>query len=176
VLDRFIQQAVMQVLQKRWNPTFSHHSYGFRPYRSAHQAVAQAQQYIVQGYGWVIDLDLEKFFDRVNHDKLMGQIAKRVVDKRLLKLIRAFLKCRGDGKRAGQPERGSVSHFDARRRRRTTARSSRLLSASSPSTRPRFRDRRASATIAASVRRFSHRFNADEVFGTHRHGFPSRPF
>src|SRR5436190_2803593 len=74
VLDRFIQQAVLQVLQKQWNPTFSLHSYGFRPRRSAHQAVAQAQQYIAQGYGWVIDLDLEKFFDRVNHDKLMGQI------------------------------------------------------------------------------------------------------
>jgi RNA-directed DNA polymerase len=61
VLDRFIQQAVMQALQKRWNPTFSPYSYGFRPQRSAHQALAQAQQYIVQGYGWVIDLDLEKF-------------------------------------------------------------------------------------------------------------------
>src|ERR1700737_2141415 len=91
VLDRFIQQAVMQVLQRRWDRTFSDHSYGFRPGRAAHQAVAQAQQYIAQGYGWVIDLDLEKFFDRVNHDKLMGQIAKRVEDKRLLKLIRAFL-------------------------------------------------------------------------------------
>src|SRR5450756_3117580 len=91
VLDRFIQQAVMQVLQERWDPTFSHYSYGFRPRRSAHQAVAQAQQYIAEGRGWVIDLDLEKFFDRVNHDKLMGQIAKRVDDKRLLKLIRAFL-------------------------------------------------------------------------------------
>ena len=91
VLDRFIQQAVMQVLQRRWDPTFSQYSYGFRPRRSAHHAVAQAQQYIAQGYGWVIDLDLEKFFDRVNHDKLMGQIAKRVEDKRLLKLIRAFL-------------------------------------------------------------------------------------
>src|ERR1700674_4013914 len=91
VLDRWIQQAVMQVLQRQWNPTFSQYSYGFRPRRSAHQAVAQAQQYIAQGYGWVIDLDLEKFFDRVNHDKLMGQIAKRVEDKRLLKLIRAFL-------------------------------------------------------------------------------------
>jgi len=84
VLDRFIQQAVMQVLQRRWNPTFSLYSYGFRPRRSAHHAVAQAQQYIAQGYEWVIDLDLEKFFDRVNHDKLMGQIAKRVEDKRLL--------------------------------------------------------------------------------------------
>src|SRR6184192_3012533 len=102
VLDRFVQQAVMQVLQRRWNPTFSHHSYGFRPHRSAHQAVAQAQQYITQGYGWVIDLDLEKFFDRVNHDKLMGQIAKRVEDKRLLKLIRAFLN-------AGVMENGLVS-------------------------------------------------------------------
>src|SRR5438309_390981 len=102
VLDRFIQQAVMQVLQRRWDPTFSPHSYGFRPRRSAHQAVAQAQQYIAQGYGWVIDLDLEKFFDRVNHDKLMGQIAKRVEDKRLLKLIRAFLN-------AGMMENGLVS-------------------------------------------------------------------
>jgi len=91
VLDRFIQQAVMQVLQRRWDRTFSDHSYGFRPGRSAHQAVAQAQQYIVEGHGWCVDLDLEKFFDRVNHDKLMGQIAKRTEDKRLLKLIRAFL-------------------------------------------------------------------------------------
>src|SRR5664280_3070259 len=91
VLDRFIQQAVMQVLQRGWDRTFSDHSYGFRPGRSAQQAVAQAQQYIAEGYGWCVDLDLEKFFDRVNHDKLMGQIAKRVEDKRLLKLIRAFL-------------------------------------------------------------------------------------
>src|SRR5215469_1663612 len=91
VLDRLIQQAVMQVLQRRWDRTFSDHSYGFRPGRSAHQAVAQAQQYIAAGHGWCVDLDLEKFFDRVNHDKLMGQIAKRVADKRLLKLIRAFL-------------------------------------------------------------------------------------
>jgi RNA-directed DNA polymerase len=85
VLDRLIQQAVMQVLQRRWDRTFSDHSYGFRPGRSAHQAVAQAQQYIAEGRGWCVDLDLEKFFDRVNHDKLMGQIAKRVEDKRLLK-------------------------------------------------------------------------------------------
>jgi RNA-directed DNA polymerase len=102
VLDRFIQQAVMQVLQRQWNPTFSQYSYGFRPRRSAHHAVAQAQQYIAQGHGWVIDLDLEKFFDRVNHDKLMGQIAKRVEDKRLLKLVRAFLN-------AGVMENGLVS-------------------------------------------------------------------
>src|SRR4030088_1133702 len=91
VLCRFIQQAVMQVLQRQWDRTFSEHSYGFRPGRSAHQAVAQAQQYIAAGYSWVVDLDLESFFDRVNHDKLMGQVAKRVEDKRLLKLIRAFL-------------------------------------------------------------------------------------
>jgi RNA-directed DNA polymerase len=102
VLDRFIQQAVMQVLQRRWDATFSNHSYGFRPGRSAHQAVAQAQQYIAQGYGWVVDFDLEKFFDRVQHDKLMAQIAKRVEDKRLLKLIRAFLN-------AGVMENGLVS-------------------------------------------------------------------
>ncbi len=102
VLDRFIQQAVMQVLQRRWDRTFSDHSYGFRPGRSAQQAVAQAQQYIAEGHGWCVDLDLEKFFDRVNHDKLMGQIAKRVEDKRLLKLIRAFLN-------AGVMENGLVS-------------------------------------------------------------------
>jgi len=91
VLDRFVQQAVQQVLQKQWDPTFSEYSYGFRPGRSAQQAVAQAQRYIAEGYGWCVDFDLEKFFDRVNHDKLMGTIAKRVEDKRLLKLIRAFL-------------------------------------------------------------------------------------
>jgi RNA-directed DNA polymerase len=102
VLDRFIQQAVLQVLQRRWDRTFSDHSYGFRPGRSAHQAVAQAQQYIAEGYGWCVDFDLEKFFDRVNHDKLMGQIAKRVEDKRLRKLIRAFLN-------AGVMENGLVS-------------------------------------------------------------------
>jgi len=72
-------------------PDVSEHSYGFRPGRSTQQAVAQAQQYIAEGYGWCVDFDLEKFFDRVNHDKLMGAIAKRVEDKRLLKLIRAFL-------------------------------------------------------------------------------------
>jgi RNA-directed DNA polymerase len=91
VLDRFIQQAVMQVLQRRWDSTFSERSYGFRPGRSAHQAVAQAQRYIADGYDWVVDLDLEKFFDRVNHDKLMGRVAKRIEDRRLRKLIRAFL-------------------------------------------------------------------------------------
>ena len=91
VVDRLIQQAVMQVLQSRWDGTFSEHSYGFRPGRSAHQGVAKAQEYIRAGYGWVVDIDLEKFFDRVNHDRLMSRIAERVEDKRLLKLIRAFL-------------------------------------------------------------------------------------
>jgi RNA-directed DNA polymerase len=105
VLDRFIQQAVLQVLQKRWDETFSNHSYGFRPGRSAHQAVARAQQYVREGYGWVVDLDLEKFFDRVNHDKLMARIAKRVSDKRMLKLIREFLT-------AGVMEDGLVSAVD----------------------------------------------------------------
>jgi RNA-directed DNA polymerase len=102
VIDRVVQQAVMQVLQRRWDCTFSDSSFGFRPGRSAHQAVAQAQQYIAAGYGWVVDLDLEKFFDRVHHDKLMGRIAKRIGDKRLLKLIRAFLN-------AGVMENGLVS-------------------------------------------------------------------
>jgi RNA-directed DNA polymerase len=105
VLDRFIQQAVMQVLQRRWDRTFSDHSYGFRPGRSAHQAVEKAQQYIAEGYRWVVDLDLEKFFDRVNHDRLMAKMADRVSDKRLLKLIRAFL-------RAGVMEGGLVSPVD----------------------------------------------------------------
>ena len=91
VMDRLIQQAVLQVLQGRWDPTFSEHSYGFRPGRSQHQAVARAQEYIAAGNRIVVDLDLEKFFDRVNHDILMGRIAKREKDKRVLKLIRAFL-------------------------------------------------------------------------------------
>ncbi len=105
VLDRFIQQAVMQVLQRKWDRTFSEHSYGFRPGRSAHQAVAQAQRYIAEGYRWCVDIDLEKFFDRVSHDKLMAKIAERVSDKRLLKLIRAFLT-------AGVLENGLVSPVD----------------------------------------------------------------
>jgi RNA-directed DNA polymerase len=102
VLDRFIQQAVLQILQCRWDPTFSEHSYGFRPGRSTRQAVSQAQQYIREGYGWVVDFDIEKFFDQVNHDKLMGQVAKRISDRRMLKLIRAFLN-------AGVMEGGLVS-------------------------------------------------------------------
>ena len=105
VLDRMIQQAVMQVLQNSWDNTFSEASYGFRPGRSAHQAVARAQQHIAAGYRWVVDLDLEKFFDRVSHDRLMGQIAKRVHDKRLLRLIRSWLK-------AGVMENGLVGPTD----------------------------------------------------------------
>jgi group II intron reverse transcriptase/maturase len=91
VLDRLIQQAILQVLQPRFDPTFSEHSYGFRPGRSAHQAVRKAQQYIQEGRRWVVDVDLEKFFDRVNHDVLMGRLAKRIADKRLLGLIRRYL-------------------------------------------------------------------------------------
>jgi RNA-directed DNA polymerase len=91
VLDRMVQQAVMQVLQSRCDAEFSEHSHGFRPGRSAHQAVAKAQKYVASGRRWVDDLDLEKFFDRVNHDKLMAAVARRVADKRMLKLIRAFL-------------------------------------------------------------------------------------
>jgi RNA-directed DNA polymerase len=104
-VDRFVQQAVLQVLQKRWEPTFSEHSFGFRPGRSAQQAVHQAQQYIAEGHCWVVDLDLEKFFDRVNHDRLMAAVAARVADKRMLKLIRAFLE-------AGVMENGLVSPVD----------------------------------------------------------------
>jgi RNA-directed DNA polymerase len=91
VLDRLLQQAMTQVLTPLFEPTFSAYSYGFRPGRSAHNAVKQAQEYVQDGYEWVVDIDLEKFFDRVNHDMLMARVARVVKDKRVLKLIRAYL-------------------------------------------------------------------------------------
>ncbi len=91
VLDRFLQQAIAQVLTLLFEPIFSAHSYGFRPGRSAHDAVKQAQEYVQTGYEWAVDIDLEKFFDRVNHDMLMARVAGVVKDKRVLKLIRAYL-------------------------------------------------------------------------------------
>lgn len=92
VLDRFVEQALLQVLQGRWDATFSEASFGFRPGRSAHQAVARAQEYIREGYAWVVDLDLEKFFDRVNHDVLLSRVRARVRDARVVRLIHRFLK------------------------------------------------------------------------------------
>jgi RNA-directed DNA polymerase len=91
VIDRVIQQALLQRLQPQWDPTFSEHSYGFRPGRSAHQAVAQAQAYVIDGYRFVVDIDLAKFFDRVNHDRLMAAVAARVSDRRVLRLVRGYL-------------------------------------------------------------------------------------
>jgi len=91
VLDRFIQQALLQVLQPRFDPTFSEHSHGFRPGRRAHDAVREAQRYVQEGRWWVVDVDLERFFDRVHHDVLMGKLAKRIVDKRVLGLVRGYL-------------------------------------------------------------------------------------
>ncbi|KAB3587288.1 group II intron reverse transcriptase/maturase [Brevibacillus nitrificans] len=91
VVDRFIQQAILQVLTPIFDPHFSKSSFGFRPNRSAHDAIRQAQSYISEGYRFVVDMDLEKFFDRVNHDILMSRVARKVQDKALLKLIRAYL-------------------------------------------------------------------------------------
>ena len=106
VVDRVIQQAILLVLGPQWDETFSDNSFGFRPNRSAHDAVARAQSYLEEGYTWVVDMDLEKFFDRVNHDVLMSRVARRVEDKRLLKLIRAFLNAgvMVDGLFSGTPE------------------------------------------------------------------------
>jgi RNA-directed DNA polymerase len=115
VLDRFIQQAILQVLQPIFDPTFSEHSYGFRPGRRAHDAVCQAQRYVQSGRRWVVDVDLEKFFDRVNHDVLMARLAKRVEDKRLLRVIRRYLEAgiMADGvvveRHEGTPQGGPLS-------------------------------------------------------------------
>jgi RNA-directed DNA polymerase len=102
VLDRLIQQALLQVLQPHFDPTFSDNSFGFRPGRSAHQALEKAREHIAAGHRWVVDMDLEKFFDRVNHDVLMSRLARRIEDKRILRLIRRYL-------RAGMMEDGLVS-------------------------------------------------------------------
>jgi RNA-directed DNA polymerase len=92
VLDRFIQQAILQTLQNKWDRKFSDNSYGFRPKRSARQAVLKAQSYLKSGYSYVVDIDLEKFFDRISHDRLMSRLAVEIRDKRVLKLIRLYLK------------------------------------------------------------------------------------
>jgi len=91
VVDRLVQQAIYQVLEPIFDPTFSDSSYGFRPGRSTHQALKRAQEYVQKGQGIVVDIDVEKFFDRVNHDILMSRLAKRISDKRLLRIIRRFL-------------------------------------------------------------------------------------
>jgi RNA-directed DNA polymerase len=108
VLDRFIQQALMQVLQQDWDATFSESSYRFRPKRSAHQAIRRSQDYLKQGYFWVIDMDLEKFFDRVNHDKMMGEVRKRITDRRVTGLIFRFLRSGiSHGGKLIEPEMGT---------------------------------------------------------------------
>jgi len=115
VLDRFVQQLLLQVLQPIFDPTFSEHSHGFRPGRRAHDAVRQAQRYIQDGRRWVVDVDLEKFFDRVNHDVLMGKLHRRIADRRMLRIIRRYLEAgiMADGvvveRQEGTPQGGPLS-------------------------------------------------------------------
>src|ERR1043166_1306704 len=109
VVDRLLQQALHQVLSPLFEPYFSESSYGFRPQRSAHQAVLKARQYVREGRRWVVDIDLEKFFDRVNHDVLMSRVARRVKDKRVLRLIRRYLQ-------VGRMWVCGVTHSTARRK------------------------------------------------------------
>jgi group II intron reverse transcriptase/maturase len=115
VLDRFVQQLFLQVLQPVFDPTFSEHSHGFRPGRRAHDAVCKAHQYIQDGRRWVVDVDLEKFFDRVNHDVLMGKLHNRVGDQRMLRIIRRYLEAgiMADGvvveRHEGTPQGGPLS-------------------------------------------------------------------
>jgi RNA-directed DNA polymerase len=115
VIDRVIQQAVLQQLQPLWDPTFSEYSYGFRPGRAAHQALAQAQTYVNEGYKFVVDIDLAKFFDRVSHDRLMARVAARITDRRVLRLIRSYLTAgvlnNGlfEASREGTPQGGPLS-------------------------------------------------------------------
>ncbi len=117
VKDRFIQQAIHQVLNRYYDPHFSEHSYGFRPGRDAHQAILQATQYIQEGKEWVVDIDLEKFFDKINHDRLMQRLSKGIGDKKLLRLINAYLKAgmmEGgvlEQRIAGTPQGGPLSPF-----------------------------------------------------------------
>lgn len=91
LIDRLLQQAISQWLSPKYEGDFSTHSYGFRPGRSAHQAVLQAQANLNAGYTWTVELDMEKFFDKVNHDKLMSLLSGKIKDKRILKLIRSYL-------------------------------------------------------------------------------------
>ena len=115
VLDRFVQQLILQVLQPVFDPTFSEHSHGFRPGRRAHDAVCKAQQYIQTGRRWVVDVDLEKFFDRVNHDVLMGKLSNRIKDRRMLGIIHRYLRAgiMADGvvleRYEGTPQGGPLS-------------------------------------------------------------------